>query len=517
MHRVLSKKILRESRKDSFNTYKDLQSKVKYRPSVSLILIYCIVGAVFLGMGIWLAKDLISSHASIIAERSVFAVRTSELMSQQFGNTLTATDYVLRDVTTKVTVDELNLANSNLEVRTRLSALVREKLATLPHVTGLGFLDSHAIFVAAADEKLIGIQSNSRLHVVNGEVLENITYVDYVPAAKSANKQPAILVSRPILSSEGTFLGGALAAIMLSWAQDWIETFDIGKYDTMAMVDENGILLACNPSNQDLIGTQLHFTSDQSNIGDHSGSDSTAFVAISPLDGRERIYGLRKTNYVPLYIIVGFDTKNALREWQQRLWQLSIGYLLLLILIVVMLCKHLDVLAQREKMRLLSITDPLTGVANRRQLMLSGELEILRAIRYKNKVSVLMVDIDHFKLINDTWGHSTGDRVLQFLANAMVLNFRVTDVVGRLGGEEFAVVMPETDAENAAMSANRLRDLIENPVNVKPDIGSQVCFTVSIGIACIEDGNTSFEEILGRADRALYDAKDQGRNRVVIA
>ena len=168
-------------------------------------------------------------------------------------------------------------------------------------------------------------------------------------------------------------------------------------------------------------------------------------------------------------------------------------------------------------MRLLSITDPLTGVANRRQLMLVGELEILRAIRYKKRVSVLMVDIDHFKQINDTWGHSTGDRVLQFLANAMILNFRVTDVVGRLGGEEFAVVMPETDAENAAVSANRLRDLIENPVNVEPDIGSQVCFTVSIGIASLEDGNTSFEEILGRADRALYNAKDQGRNRVVIA
>jgi diguanylate cyclase (GGDEF)-like protein len=168
-------------------------------------------------------------------------------------------------------------------------------------------------------------------------------------------------------------------------------------------------------------------------------------------------------------------------------------------------------------MQKIAITDPLTGVANRRQLMSSGEIEIAKAVRYKYQASVLMVDIDHFKSINDTWGHPTGDRVIQALANGIVANIRNTDVVGRLGGEEFVVVLTSTDSEGAFNLADRLREFIERSVAVHSDDGSQVCFTVSIGVAGLENGASSFYEILGQADKALYDAKNRGRNKVVLA
>jgi diguanylate cyclase (GGDEF)-like protein len=436
-------------------------------------------------------------------------------MSQWFGTTIMATDYVLRDVTTKVTVAELDLASSDPDVQKRLSAFVREKLATLPGVHGFTLLDHRAVFIAAADEQLVGFRSNSKLYVAPGQVLENRTYVEYVPATKSANKQPAILVSRPILSSEGHVQGGALAAIMLSSAQNWIETFDIGEYDTMAMVDGDGILLAFNPPKPDAIGTLLHYPSGQPNFGDQRGSAS--FITVSPLDGRERIYGVSKVEHIPLSIIVGFDKAKTLQEWQQRVWQSLVGFLTLLFLLGVVFRKHLDALAQRDEMQKLAISDPLTGVANRRQLTLSGEIEIKKAVRYKHQTSLLMLDIDHFKSINDTWGHPTGDRVIQSLANAMMLSVRSTDVVGRLGGEEFAVVLPCTDSKGAYILANRLREFVERSAAVKSDGGSLVGFTVSIGVASLEDGDASFEKILGRADKALYDAKSRGRNIVVLA
>lgn len=155
-------------------------------------------------------------------------------MSQWYGTTITATDYVLRDVITKVTPGELDSAGSDPEVERRLSELVRKKLATLQGVFGLGFLDQRGVFVAAADERFVGAKSKSKF--ITDQVLDNRAYIEYVPATKSANKQPAILVSRPILSPEGRFLGGALAAIMVGAAQDWIGSFAVGKYDTMAMV-----------------------------------------------------------------------------------------------------------------------------------------------------------------------------------------------------------------------------------------------------------------------------------------
>lgn len=222
-------------------------TKAKFRIPVSVLLIYCTLGLVFLSAGIWQVNDLMTSRASIIAERSALAIQTSRFMSQQFGTTIITTDYVLRDVTTKVTVTELDSALSDPSVQKRLSAFLRDKLSTLPGVYGLGLLDDQAIFVAAADEKVVGVQSNSKLHVEQGQTLESQAYIEYIPATKSANKQPAILVSRPILSPEGYFQGGALAAIMVSSAQDWITTFNIGEYDTLILVDEDGILLASNP------------------------------------------------------------------------------------------------------------------------------------------------------------------------------------------------------------------------------------------------------------------------------
>ena len=473
------------------------------------------VGSYFTSVGLWLVNDLTTSRSSIIAERSALAIQTSKLMSQQFGTTIMVTDYVLRDVTTKVTAAELDSARSDPAVQKRLSAFLRGKLSTLPGVYGLGLLDDQAVFVAAADEQLVGIQSNSKQNVSQGQVLENQAYVEYVPATKSANKQPAILVSRPILSSEGHFQGGALAAIMLSSAQDWIVTFNIGDYDTMALVDDDGILLASNPPSPDAIGTLLQSPAGQPMLGGQR--DDVSFIAVSPLDGRERIYGVSQVENIPLRIIVGFDEASILREWQQRVWQSLVGFLIILLMLGVAFNKHLEALAQRDEMQKLAITDPLTRVANRRRLMLSGEIEIARAVRYKHQVSVLMVDIDHFKSINDTWGHPTGDRVIQSLANGIVANVRSTDVVGRLGGEEFVVVLTGIGSEGAFILADKLRGFIESSVIVQSDDGSQVCFTVSIGIASLENGTSSFDQILGQADKALYDAKHHGRNKVVLA
>lgn len=264
----------------------------------------------------------------------------------------------------------------------------------------------------------------------------------------------------------------------------------------------------------DVIGT-LQSLTGQPSFGDQRGSAS--FIAVSPLDGRERIYGVSKVENIPLSIIVGLDEAHVLREWQQRAWQSSVGFFTLLLLLGLALNKELEALAQRDEMQKIATTDPLTGVANRRQLMLSGEMEIAKAIRYKYQAAVLMVDIDHFKSINDTWGHPTGDRVIQSLANGIVANVRNTDVVGRLGGEEFVVVLTSTDSEGAFILADRLREFIERSISVHSDDGSQVFFTVSIGVAGLENRASSFDKILGLADKALYDAKRRGRNKVVLA
>jgi hypothetical protein len=319
----------------------------KLRVPFTIKRICCIASVVFLGVGILVVHDLMTSRAFIIAERSALAVQTSRFMSQQFGTTITAADYVLRDMTTKVTVEELDLASSEPEVAKRLSAFSREKLATLPGVYGLSVLDHRAVFVGAADESLVGVQSNSKLHVAPGQTLDNKTYIEYVPHFKSANKQPAILVSRPILSSEGRMRGGALAAIMLSSAQDWIETFHINQSDTMALVDQDGVLLASNPRKPETIGKVLKTPPGLPRLGDQS--DSAAFIGVSPLDGHKRIYGVSKVEHIPLSIIVGYDEASCLREWRQRAWQAVVGFATLLWMLWLLLSHYAKIEALKAQ------------------------------------------------------------------------------------------------------------------------------------------------------------------------
>ncbi|MDA0352355.1 MAG: GGDEF domain-containing protein [Chloroflexi bacterium] len=162
--------------------------------------------------------------------------------------------------------------------------------------------------------------------------------------------------------------------------------------------------------------------------------------------------------------------------------------------------------------------DPLTGVLNRRALFDRLGAEFRRSRRYGRSLTVLMIDIDHFKQVNDGYGHATGDAVLTACARQMASNIRESDEIGRYGGEEFAVILPETALADGAIVAEKLRAGIEALRVPVPDGGAAVQVTVSVGVAAIPDLATTDEQaLLNRADEALYAAKNSGRDRVILA
>ncbi len=159
--------------------------------------------------------------------------------------------------------------------------------------------------------------------------------------------------------------------------------------------------------------------------------------------------------------------------------------------------------------------DTLTGLANRRHFMMLAEQELSRATRYEGQLSILMMDIDHFKKVNDTYGHHTGDLVLQQLGTLCRETLHENDVVGRIGGEEFAIVLPETAPKQANEAAERLRRVIAKST-VPLEHGMPLSFTVSIGIVTLFGRDTNVDTLLGYADEALYEAKRNGRNRICV-
>jgi len=165
------------------------------------------------------------------------------------------------------------------------------------------------------------------------------------------------------------------------------------------------------------------------------------------------------------------------------------------------------------RMEQLAQTDPLTGLSNRRNIMEKVKLEHYRAQRSNEPFSFLLIDIDHFKVINDTYGHDCGDRVLVSVAGLLTKHLRKIDVISRWGGEEFLVLLPRTGKDGAAKLAEKIRSVIEEvPV---ASCGNKIFITVTIGVS-VYDRSPSVDQCIKEADEALYQGKKYGRNRVVV-
>jgi len=165
-----------------------------------------------------------------------------------------------------------------------------------------------------------------------------------------------------------------------------------------------------------------------------------------------------------------------------------------------------------ESARHAAVCDHLTGIGNRRAFFDAAETELRRWHRMPRPLSLLLIDVDHFKKVNDTHGHPVGDAVLRHITRVMGETFRQLDVLARIGGEEFTVLLPAADLASAQCGAERLRAALE--AQPAPTDAGPVFCTVSIGIATMDEGTTGVDALLKRADEALYAAKHGGRNRV---
>jgi diguanylate cyclase (GGDEF)-like protein len=171
------------------------------------------------------------------------------------------------------------------------------------------------------------------------------------------------------------------------------------------------------------------------------------------------------------------------------------------------LIKRLD--EARQTIEKIAITDALTEMFNRRHIMSRFEEEFEKFKRLKKNVSCIMADIDNFKSINDSYGHLVGDQVLKAISHRIRNTIRAYDILGRYGGEEFLIIMPDTKLEDASGLAERIR------TRVKEETINNATVTLSLGVVCIQEGDRSLDDIIRRADQNLYRAKKDGKDRVV--
>lgn len=231
-------------------------------------------------------------------------------------------------------------------------------------------------------------------------------------------------------------------------------------------------------------------------------------------DGSLRVYILRHLD----------DTVANYRR--DQIWRFGlVGLLVLSVAALAGLAARYLITTQTQQMALVYLnealaheahTDALTGCANRRYFLDMLAQERDRSVRHSFNLCVLSLDIDHFKRINDTFGHAAGDEVLKNFVATINSQLRQTDLLGRLGGEEFSVLLPHTAAPEATLTAERIRAAVEATHAVAD--GTRIAVTVSIGgTQWVADSNLTLDELLAQADQALYAAKHAGRNRLVWA
>ncbi|WP_421834955.1 GGDEF domain-containing protein [Neptunomonas phycophila] len=181
-----------------------------------------------------------------------------------------------------------------------------------------------------------------------------------------------------------------------------------------------------------------------------------------------------------------------------------------ILFVMMMYIKHLKRLLKQTEQ--LSLTDELTQLHNRRSIVSRAREEIANARRFDRPFTIAICDIDRFKRVNDTFGHDVGDEVLVSVANVLRESVRETDFVGRMGGEEFAILLPNTECSEATVLLDRIATKLRTT-----DVRSDLFVTMSIGTTCLNEDDTDFVSLMKRADNALYTAKLNGRDRLVQA
>ncbi|PLZ04228.1 diguanylate cyclase [Burkholderia sp. WAC0059] len=341
-------------------------------------------------------------------------------------------------------------------------------------------------------------------------------YISHPYRSRLRNGVQTVGLTRRINAPDGTFDGVALLGIRIEYFQRLLDQVNAGAHGRVFIMLDDGVMLADKPAIPGRVGADYSGSRNFAIMASHA---SGTFTARSSIDGVERMFTYARVGDTRLIVCVAPAVDDVLAGWRRRsllaiVMTTVIGGAYVAVSWLLAFALRDKLVAEARLLRL-AVTDPLTGLANRRALDVRLAEEWQRAVRDCVPLSVLFVDIDHFKRFNDTYGHAAGDEVLTVVAQRIVSGVRrLPDMVARYGGEEFAVVLPGAPAASAWRVAEKLRRRVEaaNLANRETAYGR---VTISVGCAtCHPPEGGSPAKLVAAADAQLYVAKEAGRNQV---
>jgi len=468
--------------------------------------IWAIVALFIVALVIASVIELNRSYRSIISVAYTETDLSGFLVAEWIAESFEGIEFILKDALYGLDGASVSSTTRDAAANAAFNKRLKFKAEHYDNILFLGTFDTECVIQNGSINEIIGGSSKE----LGREYCEAV----FEPPARKLKLSEFFLSSTgdmnvsatyPLVSDDREVVGFALAGLDLSFFQRWLDSIDDPDI-SISIMDTRQVLLARKPAG-DRIGTHVK---DEALKGFVEGeADAELFRRVSPVDGIDRLWSLRKIRDLPLIVAVGSPIEAVLVPWRAKVYSYILGNGLLVVTTVLLAIAYQKNSHNAKTMENLAMVDALTGLMNRRSFNDIAKARFKDAKRAKANASLVMIDVDHFKAINDTRGHDMGDQVLKDIAGIIKSSFRSNDLSCRWGGEEFVVYLTDTDPESALIFAERLRAMIEQRSFLD---GTRV--TISQGIAGLGEAD-SLEAMARRADERLYRAKAEGRNRVI--
>ena len=481
----------------------------------------CLSLAVVQGWGSYL------SRSTDLAEANTSTVNMARALSDHAEASIDLVDTILSDVVERVRADDLRVN------RQRFHEFLIATTQHTPLLQGLHLYDAEGRWVlnSLPETSLAGNNADREYFIFHRTHTDRSTHVGDPVRSRSSGVW-VLPVSRRLDNPDGSFAGVALATIKIDFFRQFYESFEIGKSGAIFLALDGGAYVVRRPFREKDIGTDIR-RGPVYKLWKQSGEPTGSATLVARIDQIERLYTYRHLRRYPLLIAVALSKQEVLARWRTDTIVSATGTLILLAALVLLGVRMIRQMIQTGRLQqelrdaqtaleannaalqLLALSDGLTGLANRRHFDACLDAEFKRAMRDGSPLALVMFDVDYFKKFNDHHGHVEGDAALQLVSGAMLAGQRRPgDVAARFGGEEFALLLPDTDIDGALKVAESIRAAIA-AVKFAHGASPFRILTVSAGVhSLVPQRDQNARALVEAADRGLYQAKAEGRNGV---